>query len=95
MCADIYTKAFTDALLWVQVRDLIDIVDLKRLSGLMQHVAEVVAGIDVVIVIPTKSSGHGTGASDTTGSATGIKAPPQRGGVPQNIGASDSTGSAK
>eukprot|EP00972_Heterocapsa_arctica_P003914 582821-Heterocapsa_arctica.AAC.1 len=48
MCADIYTKAFTDELLWVQVCDLINIVDPKRLIGLMQHVADVVAGIDVV-----------------------------------------------
>eukprot|EP00972_Heterocapsa_arctica_P045115 6661509-Heterocapsa_arctica.AAC.1 len=40
MCADIYTKAFTDAVLWVQVCGLINIVDPKRLIGLMQHVAE-------------------------------------------------------
>eukprot|EP00972_Heterocapsa_arctica_P092860 13696005-Heterocapsa_arctica.AAC.1 len=47
MCADIYTKAFTDAILWDQVCDLINVVDLKRFHRLMQHVAEVVAGIDV------------------------------------------------
>eukprot|EP00972_Heterocapsa_arctica_P079318 11691564-Heterocapsa_arctica.AAC.1 len=66
MCADVYTKAITDTILWVQVCDLINIVDPKRLAGLMQHVAEVVAGLDAASVIPTKSSGNGTGASDST-----------------------------
>eukprot|EP00972_Heterocapsa_arctica_P028693 4221437-Heterocapsa_arctica.AAC.1 len=94
MCADIYTKAFTDATLWVQVCDLINIVDPQRLAGLMQHVAEVVAGLDVVD-IPTKSSGQGTGTSDSTGPPKCTKAPPPRGGVRQNIGASDSIGSTK
>eukprot|EP00972_Heterocapsa_arctica_P091650 13518180-Heterocapsa_arctica.AAC.1 len=73
MCADIYTKAFTDAILWVHVCDLINIVDPTRLHGLMQHVAEVVAGIDVVIIKPTKSSGNSTGAPGSTGAATATK----------------------
>eukprot|EP00972_Heterocapsa_arctica_P044286 6538916-Heterocapsa_arctica.AAC.1 len=66
MCADIYTKAFTDAILWVHVCDLINIVDPKRLHGLMQHVSEVGAGLDVVSVVPIKSSGNGTGGSGST-----------------------------
>eukprot|EP00972_Heterocapsa_arctica_P036105 5312904-Heterocapsa_arctica.AAC.1 len=72
MRADIYTKAFTAAALWVQVCDLINIVDPKRLLGLVQHVAEVVAGLDDVSVIPTQSAGNGT------------KARPPSGGVTQN-----------
>eukprot|EP00972_Heterocapsa_arctica_P066402 9798107-Heterocapsa_arctica.AAC.1 len=81
MCADIYTKAFTDAILWVQVCDLINIADPKRLAGLMQHVAELVAGLDVVD-IPTNSSGKGPGASDSIDAPKGTTAPPPRGGFP-------------
>ena len=46
MCADIYTKGFTDAAKWVEVCDLINIVDPARLRGLIQHVADVCAGLD-------------------------------------------------
>eukprot|EP00972_Heterocapsa_arctica_P112709 16433347-Heterocapsa_arctica.AAC.1 len=45
MCADVYTKAFTDAAKWVEVCDLINIVDPKPLLWLIQHTAEVVAGL--------------------------------------------------
>eukprot|EP00972_Heterocapsa_arctica_P007609 1109492-Heterocapsa_arctica.AAC.1 len=48
MCADIYIKGFTDAVKWIEVCDLINIVDPARLRGLIQHVAEVVAGLDDV-----------------------------------------------
>ncbi len=68
MCADIYTKAFTDATLWVQVCYLINVVDPNRLPGLMQHVAEVVAGIDVVSIKPTKSPDSDTGPPRGTSS---------------------------
>ena len=34
-CADIYTKAFTDAAKWVAACDVINIIDLKRLAPLM------------------------------------------------------------
>eukprot|EP00972_Heterocapsa_arctica_P085632 12620581-Heterocapsa_arctica.AAC.1 len=64
-------------------------VDPKRLIGLMQHVAERVAGLlDVVSIIHTTTN---PGARESTRPI----APPPRGGVPQNIGASDSTGSKK
>eukprot|EP00972_Heterocapsa_arctica_P019559 2886568-Heterocapsa_arctica.AAC.1 len=46
MCADIYIKGFADAVKWVEVCDLINIVDPARLHGLIQHVAEVCAGLD-------------------------------------------------
>eukprot|EP00972_Heterocapsa_arctica_P082208 12117103-Heterocapsa_arctica.AAC.1 len=46
MCADIYTKGFTDAAKLVEYCDLINIVDPVRLHGLIQHVAEVCAGLD-------------------------------------------------
>eukprot|EP00972_Heterocapsa_arctica_P016688 2461078-Heterocapsa_arctica.AAC.1 len=58
----------------------------------MQHVASVVAGTDVVSIKPTQSSGNGTGAPGSTGAAKVTKAPPPRGGYPQNIGARESTG---
>eukprot|EP00972_Heterocapsa_arctica_P112865 16434185-Heterocapsa_arctica.AAC.1 len=59
----------------------------------MQHVSEVVAGLDVVRVIPTMGSGNGTGAPGSTGSAKVTKPHPPRGGVHQNIGVHESTGS--
>eukprot|EP00972_Heterocapsa_arctica_P035849 5273337-Heterocapsa_arctica.AAC.1 len=40
MCADMYTKGFTDGAKRIEVCDLIDIVDRARLRGLIQHVAE-------------------------------------------------------
>eukprot|EP00972_Heterocapsa_arctica_P024361 3593237-Heterocapsa_arctica.AAC.1 len=56
MCADIYTKASTDACKWVEVCDLINIVDPKRLLGLIQHVADVVAGLDDDVHVGKKST---------------------------------------
>eukprot|EP00972_Heterocapsa_arctica_P101377 14941295-Heterocapsa_arctica.AAC.1 len=50
MCADIYSKGFTDGPKWIEVCDLINIVDPARLRGLIQHVAEVVAGSDDAII---------------------------------------------
>eukprot|EP00972_Heterocapsa_arctica_P044356 6548802-Heterocapsa_arctica.AAC.1 len=58
----------------------------------MQHVAEVVAGTDVVSIKPTKSAGSGTGPPGRTSAAKVTKVPPPRGGAPQNIGAHESTG---
>ena len=49
MCADIYTKGFTDGPKWIEVCDLINIVDPARLRGLIQHVADVIAGVDEAI----------------------------------------------
>ena len=37
-CADIYTKAFTDATKWAAACDLINIIYLKRLAPLMKAV---------------------------------------------------------
>eukprot|EP00972_Heterocapsa_arctica_P113270 16436202-Heterocapsa_arctica.AAC.2 len=50
MCADMYIKGFTDGAKWIEVCDLINIVDPARLRGLIQHVAEVVAGLDDTII---------------------------------------------
>eukprot|EP00972_Heterocapsa_arctica_P036435 5363387-Heterocapsa_arctica.AAC.1 len=50
MCADIHIKGFTDGANWIEVCDLINIVDPARLRGLIQHVADVVAGLDDVII---------------------------------------------
>ena len=43
MCADIYTKAFTDALGWTAACDLINLVDPQRLVSLAKTVARIVA----------------------------------------------------
>eukprot|EP00972_Heterocapsa_arctica_P017128 2532510-Heterocapsa_arctica.AAC.1 len=69
MCADIYTKAFTDACKWVEVCDLINIVDLTRLLGLIQHVAEVVAGLDDDVNVGRKSTPPPSGG-DTQNTVT-------------------------
>eukprot|EP00972_Heterocapsa_arctica_P003392 506915-Heterocapsa_arctica.AAC.1 len=78
MCADICTKGFTDGAKWIEVCDLINIVDPARLRGLIQHVADVVAGIDDIIVdvdkhIPPPCGGdtqHIIASSETPLSAT-------------------------
>ena len=45
MCADIYTKAFTDKVKWVAVCHLINVVEPKAFSQLVQSKASVV-GVD-------------------------------------------------
>ena len=74
--------------------DLINIVNPERLRGLMQHVATVVAGTDVVSIKPTKKP-DSEGPPRGTVAAKAPKAPPPRGGVPQNNGTQESTGPPK
>eukprot|EP00972_Heterocapsa_arctica_P093108 13732178-Heterocapsa_arctica.AAC.1 len=40
MCADICIKGSNDGAKWIELCDLINIVDPARLRGLIQHVAE-------------------------------------------------------